>query len=259
MISFGELRKKSVAWQMELGTVEKIYALYQFLRGIAERPALRDTLTLRGTSALALVYFENYPRVEDVEFARAADTENGTADYEISAALSDAARASGLQFKLHDFQPTQARIEFTGPLGRRSAAQPFLVARFMASAPRVDPQTHALRYPFSDAYAAELRAVALEELAAERVVLFAQKPRARDVFDLWFILKYGANALDAAQTRTLAQKIAEEKRLVLRNRLDEAYAPLLERAWENALREIRAHPPFSHAIAEIESLWGEIL
>lgn len=259
MISFGELRKKSVAWQMELGAVEKIYALYEFLRGVAERPALRATLTLRGASALALAYFENYPRVEDVEFAHTAFAHDDALAQEINAAVADTARLSGLQFKLHDFQPTQARIEFTGPLGRRSAAQPFLVARFISSAPRLEPQTRALLYPFGEACAAELRVVALEELAAERMVLFAQKPRARDVFDLWFILKYGAAALDAAQTRNLAQRVAEEKRLVLRNRLDENYAPLLARAWENALRDFRAHPPFSQTCAEIESLWDEIL
>ena len=101
MISFGELRKKSVAWQMELGAVEKIYALYQFLRGAAERPALRDTLTLRGTSALALVYFENYPRVEDVDFAHMAFSHDDALAQELDDALSDAARLSGLQFKLH--------------------------------------------------------------------------------------------------------------------------------------------------------------
>lgn len=253
MIGFGELRKKSVAWQMDLSAVEKIYALDWLLKGITDRARLRDALTLRGATALANAYFENYPRVTDAEFARAADLDDATLEQEFGAALTDAARASGLQFKLHSFQTTEARVEFTGPLGRRSAAQPLLIARFVAAPARVAPQTRALLHPFAEAYAAEARVVALPELAAERIVMYAQKPRARDVFDLWFILTHGADALHAAQTRALARRIADEKGVALRSRLDETYAPLLERAWENALKDIRPHPSFRETQVELNA------
>ena len=38
MISFGEIRKKSVEWHTELTTVEKIYARDWLLKGIFDRP-----------------------------------------------------------------------------------------------------------------------------------------------------------------------------------------------------------------------------
>lgn len=238
---------------MDLSAVERIYALDWLLKGIVDRASLRDRLTLRGASALAHAYFENYPRVSDAEFARAANLDDAALESEIGAALTDAARASGLQFKLHSFQPTAARVEFTGPLGRRSAAQPLLMTRFVAAPVRAEPEWRALLHPFDETYAAQARVVALSELAAERIVLYSQKPRARDVFDLWFILRQGANILDAAQTRALAQRIADEKRVMLRANLDETYAPFLERAWENALTEIRPPPSFAQARFEIEA------
>lgn len=253
MIGFGELRKKSVAWQMDLSAVEKIYALDWLLAAIVDRARLRDALTLRGASALAHAYFENYPRVTDAEFARAAELDDATLEHELGAALTDAARASGLQFKLHSLQTTEARVEFTGPLGRRSAAQPLLITRFVAAPARVAPQTCALLHPFAEAYAAEARVVVLPELAAERIVLYSQKPRARDVFDLWFIVTHGADALDAGQTRALTRQIADEKGIALRSRLDETYAPFLERAWENALKDIRPHPAFAETCGAIEA------
>ncbi len=247
MLSFGELRKKSLAWQLEISAVEKIYALDWLLKGIFDRAALRDALTLRGAAALANAYFENYPRVEDADFARAASLDDETLERELDAGAEDAARASGLQFKRHSFHSTEARIEFTGPLGRRSAAQPLIVARFVSTPPRLEPNSRPLLHPFSDVCAANARAIALEELAAERIVLYSYKPRARDVYDLWFILTHGANELDANATRTLAHQIAAEKGAALRAELDAHYAPLLERAWANALKAVHPHPSFTQA------------
>ncbi|MCG3140597.1 MAG: hypothetical protein HDKAJFGB_01666 [Anaerolineae bacterium] len=254
MIGFGELRKKAAAWQMELGAVEKIHATDWLLYGIGERAALREHLTLRGAAALANAYFENYPRVADLEFARAANLDERLLENELDAALRIAAHASGLQFKLHSFRAFRARIEFTSPLGRRSAAQPLLEARLNAAPPRLEPPLRALRHPFAETYAAAMRVVALDELAAELLVLYARRPRARDVFDLWFILTHGADALDAAHAFALAQRIAAEKKIALRTSLDETHAALLENTWAQVLKEIRPHPDLATARRVIETL-----
>lgn len=259
MIGFGELRKKSVEWQTEISTVEKIYALDWLLKGLFDRALLRDTLTLRGASALASAYFPTYPRLEDIDLGKDEALDAETLEREIGASVTDAARASGLQFKLSSFKPTEARVEFTGPLGRRSAAQPLLVARFVPSAPRTPPSTRPLIHPFRDECAAAVRAITLNELAAERIVSFGQKPRARDVYDLWFILTQGSAELDSAATRALAEQIALEKGRTLHTAPDEKYAPLLERAWENALKSIHPHPTFAQTRSEIESRLSTIL
>lgn len=259
MISFGELRKKSVEWQMEISAVEKIYARDWLLYGFFQNDVLREQLVLRGASALASAYFApnaesvwNYPRVDDIDFARDALREETALESEMENAVSDAARASGLQFRLHSFHSSEARVEFTGPLGRRSAAQPLLVARLFSLTPRSEIAERGLVHPFSDECQVAVRAISLSELAAERIVLYSQKPRARDVFDLWFILTRGADGFDLQKTRALAETLGAAKRISLRAELDSAYAPILERGWENSLKEIRPRPPFAQARSEIE-------
>src|SRR5581483_3973069 len=106
MISFGELRKKSIEWQCEISTVEKIYALDWLLKGIYSQAALSEALILRGASALSKAYFADYPRVEDLEFARSDNLDDARLESELAMAANDAARLSGLQFRLHSFQPS---------------------------------------------------------------------------------------------------------------------------------------------------------
>lgn len=259
MIGFGELRKKSLEWRTEISTVERYYALDWVLKGIYDRSGLGGHLTLRGASALSKAYFPpsgagvmGYPQVEDIDFGVSDGLEPDLLERELLGSVQDAARQSGLQFRLHAFQATEARIEFTGPLGRRSAAQPLIPLRFANTPTRIEPVSLPLLHPFGDECKVIVRAVALEELAAERLVMWSQKPRARDVFDVWFILTHAGDHLDAARTHELAQGIAREKGVLLRAELDASYAPFLERAWNNALKGIPAHPAFETARQDIE-------
>lgn len=266
MISFGELRRKSVEWQTELGTVEKIYALGWLLKGLFDRPILRTGLFLRGASALANAYFapnpagdREYPRTREIDLGQLVLGYNAVKQEELERAAHDAANGSGLEFRLHHFQPSEARFEFTGPTGRRSAAQPLIIVRLVPAKPRSEPVTRPLIHPFADELQASVRALSLEELAAERIVLYARKPRARDVFDLWFILTQAQLALDVPELKLLAAGIAGEKRVTLRAELDLQYAPLLERTWDNALQNLPLHPSLAQARAGIEDRLESIL
>src|SRR5262249_8775079 len=159
--------------------VEKVYALNWLLKGVYEQSALADALVLRDATALSKVHFADYPQVEELDFARVLPLNDGVMERELEKAVKGAAALSGVQFRLHSVQATEARVEFTGPLGRRSAAQPLIVMRMGNKPLRIEPVTRQMLYPFSDALVVNVRAVALEELAAERTVLFAGKPRAR--------------------------------------------------------------------------------
>jgi hypothetical protein len=253
------LRKKALEWRTELSTVERIYALDWALKGIFDRAALTGALALRGASALALAYFADYPRVEEADFVRDPGLDDGVLETELATGLSAAADASGLTFRLHQFQTTEARVEFTGPLGRRSAAQPLIILRFAALRPRAELWSCELVHPFSDNLSGQMRAVALEELAAERVVLYSQKPRARDVYDLWFILTHASANWDTTRLARLTHEIALEKRVKLRTAMDPMYAPHVERGWDNSLKEIRQHPAFGQAVSEINTRLASIV
>ncbi len=259
MITFGELRKLSIQWRTDVAAVERVYALCWLLKGIFDRDCFQDTLALRGASALSKAYFVDYPQVEDLDFSRASQLDDSALTKELKGAAEEAARASGLSFTLHSFAGNEARFEFVGPLGRRSAAQPRLPLRFHFVELHTEARVCLLLHPFAETIASNVHAVALEELAAERIALFGAKPRARDVFDLWFLLTRGTEMIDPRATRELVQEIATQKALTARAELDAAYRPLLERAWNNALKNIAARPSFSQAEAEIKQHLSEIL
>lgn len=253
MISFGELRKKSLEWKVELSDVEHVYALDWLVRGIFRRPLLKSSLALNGESALALAYFVQAPRVRDVDLIRTGELDSAMLEQEFIQATNETAQASGLKFRLVSFQDTEARVEFTGPLGRRSAAQPLIVVRIVPRTTRIEPSVTPLVHPFNEPLDAEVRAVALAELAAERIVGYAQKPRARDVYDLWLLLTLGLGQLNAELVRSLAGQIADAKRVRLTPTLDPTYAPLLERSWDKGLGKIAGHPSFAQAQTDIET------
>src|ERR687883_1731 len=129
MIGFGELRRLSLEWHTDIAAVERVYALDWLLKGIFDRALLRESLALRGASALNKVYFADYPPVQDLDFARGNGLDDSRLQKELEEAAQDATRASGLTFTLHSISGTEARFEYTGPLGRRSAAQPRLPLR----------------------------------------------------------------------------------------------------------------------------------
>ncbi len=243
MIGFGELRRFSVQWKADLGAVERVYCIDWVIKGLFDHAALSRTLILRGGAALRYAHCADYPVIEDPEFFATEPVDE--------AALRDALRAvadaSGLQFALTDFMRGSAKVEYAGPLGRRSAAQPHIVLSFVTGLTCTEPVRVPLIHPFSDDCAATVVAIALAEFVAERVVMLAQVPRARDVFDLWFVLTHARERIDAARTGALAREIAQAKNVALPHAdalLDSARHGALERAWENALRRVPAHPSF---------------
>ena len=259
MVSFGELRRLSLEWQTDIVRVERVYALDWLLKGIFDHQELKWRLVLQDGAALCKAYFPDYPQVEDADLVWEKRVDGTQFGSELSEAADETGRNSGLRFKLHSMRGTEARFEFTGPLGRRSAAQPHLPLRFLETTLRSGAVERPLLHPFSDRCEAMVRAVSLEEMAADRVALIGEKPRARDMFDLWFILKHGEKRLNRAKTRDLAEQSAGAKRRVLRAEFDADYRPMLERAWDNALRTVRDKPTFLEAETEIRHEIGEIL
>ena len=244
MIGFGELRRLSVEWHADIAAVERAYCIGRLIKGIFDRADLSRALVLRGGAALRYAHSPQYPEIEEPEFLAIAPPDQAT----LRAALESAAQSSGLKFSLTDFACTSAKVEFTGPLGRRSAAQPHIALSFIPGKTRLGPARVPLIHRFSDACTAMVSAVALEELAAERIAQLAQTPRARDVFDLWFVLTHARELIDAARLKELARDLARAKNSALPRHgapFDPTHRAGLERSWDNALRRVPGHPTFA--------------
>lgn len=247
MIGFGELRKRSLQWKVDLSVVERAYAADWLLKGIFDDARLARALVLRGSSALRYAYSAEYAPAEPPEFF-AVESVPDMEDV-LSAASQAAALASGgLHFSPAEYARGIARIEYVGPLGRRSAAQPHVNLSFISGQPRLAPARLPLVHPFGDACAATVCAVALEELVGERIAALAQRPRARDVFDLWFALTHAGGQLDLPRAREHAAALAQEQHRELPRPdapFDAAHRAALERSWDAALKNIPNPVPFA--------------
>ncbi len=254
MIGFGELRRLSLQWQADIAAVERIYALDWLLKGIFDLSGFGVMLSLKDSAALGKAYFSDYPQPEEADLAMDARLDSHALQSVLAEVASSAASESGMQFRLAGMTGAAARFEFTGPLGRRSAAQPHLALRFFHDKPRDPIVERPLIHPFSDATSATVRAVSLNELAAERLALLGGRPRPRDVYDLWFILRHGADQLDREETRRLAERISGEKGRVLKPELDPAHRAALAASWENALKKLPRRPTLDQTVQEINGL-----
>ena len=246
MIGFGELRRLSVRWHVDIAAVERAYCIDWLIKGMFDQADLAQILTLRGSAALRYAYFLDYPVIEEPEFL--ATMLPGDA---LHGAVESAAKTSGLLFSLIDLTRTSAKVEYTGPLGRRSAAQPHIVVSFILGETRRKPVRMPLIHRFSDACATTVSALTLEEFAGERIAQLAQLSRPRDVFDLWFALTHAHGQIESTLVTELARKIAQTKNISL-PRADALFDPArrarLEHSWDSALRRVPDHLAF----AEIE-------
>lgn len=234
MIGFGELRKLSIEWRADLGEVERAYATDWLLKKLFDDVTLQSALVLRGSAALRYAHFADYPFLDAPEFwsSRTIEAETLIALFDVGAP----------PFFLTSFSESAATVEYVGPLGRRSAAQARIALSFIAGQPRLAPVRAPLIHRFSDACPAIIAAVALEELAAERLAILGASPRVRDVFDLWFIVTHAS--IDFARMRVLANEIAQSKNIALpkvESIFDPAHRAVLERGWSNA----RYQPAFA--------------
>lgn len=256
MIGFGELRKRSLEWRMDIAVVERAYATDWLLKGIFAQASL-DSLILRGGSALRYAYSSDYPIVEMPEFLATEPLDEADLENALRLAARVAAETSGLAFVLDSIARGNAKIQFTGPLGRRSAAQPNINVSFIPGKPRLDGARMPLIHPFGDECVATLSVIAVEELIGERMATLSAAPRARDVFDLWFAATQLRVPIQWERARALAQELAAGRNVPL-PRADAVFEPAhrtrLAGMWDSSLRNVPGHPAFEQVEKDLAGL-----
>ncbi|MBI5649599.1 MAG: nucleotidyl transferase AbiEii/AbiGii toxin family protein [Chloroflexi bacterium] len=238
MIGFGELRRLAAQWQVDIAIAERAYAIDWILYGLFTHARLARALVLRASAALRYAYCADYPTIEnpDLWIISALDFSR-----DLIEALQTAANASGLRLTLVAHERGMVKVEYTGPLGRRSAAQPRITLALVAGQTQMPPARVPLIHRFSDNCVAMVQAIALEEFVAERVAGFARTPRARDVFDLWFALTHAQ--MDRAQMRAPAL-------------FDPNSLAALARVWDAALRDVRDHPTLAQVENDLRAIFS---
>lgn len=274
------IRDAAAAKHVPQEIIEKDYVLSYILAGIANTPALANSLVFKGGTALKKCVFGDYRFSEDLDFT-AVDAPKGTElEAALKTALNWAAKELGrhgpFTLELERYEEKQphpggqeafiVRVQFPWqrePLCRVkieiSFDEPVLTTAYMRK----------MTHEYEEDFDVEIRCYSLEEIVAEklRALLQAQQKllmrgwtqrRARDYYDLWRVLKQYANDLDYKQLLPLLRKKCEVRGVDFKT-IDDFFTKELvneaERSWNTMLATfVPDLPPFEIVVGDLRQI-----
>lgn len=267
MISAEIIRKIAREQGIGAAVAEKDYALTWLLKGVfANESQLRETLVLKGGTAIRKVYFPETRRFsEDLDFT----TTTTVVGYEgtkknrddLQAILDKLTRESGIEYSLdsHHANPGAiiASVRFRGPLGHPNRIRlDISLTEKMA----LEPEWHSVRSDFQDLHSFKIRAYSLKEIVAEKIRSIMQRGYSRDYYDVWRLVK--EHKFDDVEIKKLVMQKCEMKGIEYRPellfdviRLEEAKAH-----WVVGLGHlVKELPDFNAVISELRLLLAFLL
>jgi len=277
------LRNAALRTRVSQMVVEKDYALSYLLAGIAAKPELSETLIFKGGTALKKLYFGDYRFSEDLDFSAAG----APREQALEEAIREAVQAAMRLLSAHGpFQIETARYTERDPHPGGQEAfiarvkfpwHPSPLCRIKVEITHDEPvlleaERRALIHGYEEELAASLRGYPLGEVVAEKMRALLQtrqrllqrgwnRPRARDYYDLWRILRdFGPSMKNVDLSDLLRRKSAH--RGVSYGSLDDFFNAELEgearRNWESNLKPFVSElPACDEVLAELKRLLAD--
>lgn len=198
--------------------VERDYAQSYVLLGIASQVLLRDTLVFKGGTALKKMYFEDYRFSEDLDFSAVGAPIGPALEQAVHAAM-EAAQAAARTFAPITMTVERYEERDPHPGGQEAFVvriqfpwqrQPMVPVKIevthdepvLLSAPSMR-----ILHAYDETLEATVRTYCLEEVCAEKLRSMRQtqakltargwaRPRGRDFFDLWHLLRLDVGRVD---------------------------------------------------------------
>ncbi len=266
--------------------LEKDYALSYLLAGIAETPALQDSLILKGGTALRKCYFEGYRFSEDLDFS----LRPGRLLPDVDGAVQHAvARMERLLLQRGPFAASVERLSLRDPhpgnqeaftVRVRFPTQREALCRLKIEITRDElvrspPTGRRLIHNYPEALSVALWCYPLEEVVAEKLrALLQSRARlqsrgwgasriCRDYYDIWQIMR--RSQLDRASVPGFVLQKCQHRNVSF-SAPDTFFAPeLLELAhaeWDHLLRPFVPNCPTAHQVLDalpplVLSMWSE--
>ena len=273
-----ELRVRKVARDSGVGqiAVERDYAQSYVLLGIASVPELRESLVFKGGTALRKVHLPGYRFSEDLDFS-AVDAPRGEALLEAVRAAVSAGQAAAQAYGPVTMAVQRARERAPHPGGQEAfnvrvqfpwQREPMVPVKLevthdepvLLPAPAL-PVLHGYEEPFD----VSVRTYGLEEIAAEKLRATRQtqarlaergwvRPRARDFYDLWHLVRLESGRVDWARVAEVLPRKCAHRKVTFREVADAFGPALLEEVrggWERTLG------PFVAPLPDVEQVLKE--
>jgi predicted nucleotidyltransferase component of viral defense system len=245
MITRRELRQQARRQGVALGTLEKDYVLTLVLRHLYAEEAWRETLVVKGGTALHKLYLGRRLSL-DLDF-----TALRPVGLEAIRSALEIPEIQGQIKDAHQYQDalTIDRLGFVGPLQYPNSIKVDISFREKLQLP---PRQTALTNPYGPPFT--VTCMALEEILAEKIRAALMRRAPRDYFDLWLLF----------QREDITFAVLPD---LIRAKLDTVGRPyeiqglweepdVLQRVWTDDLRQLmRDVPPFDIMFRELRALF----
>ncbi len=246
-----ECKQKSVPQHV----VEKDYALSYILAGIAKQDLLSTTLIFKGGTALKKIFFGDYRFSEDLDFSVSNAPKNEMLEKELLKAMNISKELLN-QYGAFDVQLKRNPENAPHPQGQEAFIvqvkfpwHPISHCRIKIEITHDEPvilmpQYKSILHGYDEIIDCQVASYHIEEVVAEKMRALLQthqklvergwnRPRARDYYDLWRILKNYGNILDLKRLRNTLDKKCKHRNV---------FYKLIEDFFTNELvKEARQH------------------
>lgn len=293
MINLSELKIKSDESKIDISVLERDYVIGWILKGLFDDDSLSDSLVFKGGTALKKIYFPNYRFSEDLDFTMTKSLNELGID-QIHTKLENACRnisaetrggrsfpvkfplsfGTAIELTLADFKQTRdelgeeafvGKIQYVGPRGHRAGNPPRVKLDItLYEQVLLPPNTAPILHPYSDVEDchATVPTYKLDEIVAEKLRAILQRTRSRDIYDLWYLLKFHEDMLNKSTIYNVFKKKCEYKNVDFRGIEDFFKPELMEShklAWEPSIsRQIADLPAFEEVESDLRRLLDDL-
>lgn len=204
--------------------IEKDYALSWILWALFRRTSLRESLVFKGGTCLRKCYIEDYRFSEDLDFTAVAELDVESCLAEIAAACAEIAETTNLDFEVERLSlralvnaggetNLQGQIFYSGPRKSSHARIKLDISLNESLAAGAEPRELLHVYDDAAEVATVVPCYSLNEIFAEKMRALLQRNRARDLYDVWWLLGHRAHELDARATLEIFRAKASSKEI----------------------------------------------
>jgi predicted nucleotidyltransferase component of viral defense system len=266
--------------QVPAHVIEKDYALSYVLAGLAKQPELSHSLIFKGGTALKKIFFGDYRFSEDLDFS----VIDAPKDKQLENALTNAISLSKKLLNNHspfDIQLKRNPERAPHPKGQdafnvfvKFPWQPTPLCRIKIEITHDEPVILSPEYkPILHGYEEQIDCVIacyqIEEIVVEKLRALLQthkklivrgwsRPRARDYYDLWCILKNYSSVVDNSRLFKMLDKKCKHRDVSYQNIDDFFTVELVKEAnqhWQATLGVlVRKLPECKHVLDETKLL-----
>jgi predicted nucleotidyltransferase component of viral defense system len=186
-----ELRRLAKRTGFDVATLEKDYALTWLLEGIYSAVSkLRNTLILKGGTAIRKVYFPEWRLSEDLDFTILQKVTAQDVRQSFEQIFSSLNKRSNIVYSFSAFNAGTytilADVQFIGPLRFKNR-----IAHDISLREKLveEPEWRKVKPEYADIPEFKILVYSLNEILVEKIRSVFQRGKARDYYDVWRLMK----------------------------------------------------------------------